>query len=146
MNKISREIREGLLTELGLPQDVTMRHLYEDNYSIDGMEYMILHEHDAMDLVEEYILETLWAFNPSFLSSVTGIDMEIFELLAENGECENNNEIIRRLINSASEVPMDIIVTRAIREDGMGHFLNTYDGEEIEIDTSDGYYKAYRVN
>ena len=51
--------------------------------------------------------------------------------------CESCNEALLKLIDD-----FDDFVEQAISADGRAHFLNSYDGEEIE----EGEYFLYRVN
>mgnify|MGYP006892932142 FL=1 len=81
----------------------------------------------------------LWAFNPDFLASYTGLHKAVFEALAEG--YETSNEAIMALINNAGS--MDEFVQESIDADGRGHFVANYDGEEIELEND---YYAYRVN
>lgn len=55
-----------------------------------------------------------------------------------NGDSNKMNEHILLLIDD-----LDDFVEEAIRLDGRGHFLSSYDGAEIELE--DGYF-AYRIN
>ena len=41
---------------------------------------------------------------------------------------------------------MDEFIEDAISADGRGHFLSSYDSEEVEIDIDDETYFAYRLN
>lgn len=109
--------------------------------------YVVLTDSEADEAAAEYIRESLWAFNPSFLADVTGIDPEVFEAIAANDRCESNNTAIARLVGD----DIDSLVEQAIGSDGRAHFLNTYDGEEHEINLHDvtgqnEYLFVYRVN
>jgi hypothetical protein len=103
-------------------------------------EYMVLTDKEADARAEEDIKETLWAFNPSFLSSETGIDEEVFKAIQDNGRCESNNEAIESIVNSTCGI--DGFIEEAITADSRGHFINSYDGEESQ----EGEYFIYRVN
>jgi len=118
--------------------------LDEAESHIDDQDYLVLTDEQADEAVREYIEETVWAFNPSFLSAHTGVDEEIFEALADR--CESNNESFKRMIKNFDEFVED-----AVACDGRGHFLAGYDGNENEItftsldDTTTTYY-IYRRN
>lgn len=117
-----------------------------DEYDEDG-NYLVLTDDEADEKAAEYIEETLWAFNPSFLAGVTGIDETVFKAIAANDRCEDNNEAIRLLVGDE----FDNLVEQAIAADGRGHFLNTYDGEENEVNLYDvtgrnEYLYVYRIN
>jgi len=123
--------------DLALEPNIT----YESNdiYSFDGEEYMILTDDEADEKVAEYIKETVWAFNPSFLSCHSGIDEDIFKLLQD--KCESSNEAILKLIKD-----FDHFVEDAVASDGRGHFLSSYDGYENEQEHDRETYYIYRTN
>ena len=102
-------------------------------------DWICLSDEEADERAEDYILESVWAFNPYFLSYHTGIDEEVFKLLQE--KCEDANEPILRLIKDK-----DVFVYDAITSDGRGHFLSPYDGEEHEHYINNEFYYCYRVN
>jgi len=114
---------------------------YESNdiYSFDGEEYMILTDDEADEKVAEYIKDSVWAFNPSFLSCHSGIDQDVFKLLQE--KCESANEAILKLIKD-----FDHFVEDAVASDGRGHFLSSYDGYENEQEHDRETYYIYRTN
>ncbi len=87
--------------------------------------YMILTDEEADEKVKEYIKDSVWAFNSSFLASHSKADEKVFEILAE--QCESSNEAVLSLIDD-----FDHFVDDAILSDGRGHFLATYDGAEEE--------------
>lgn len=103
-------------------------------------EFLVLDDMESDQRTTEYILESLWAFRPEFLAShlKKGIDQEVVELIQSNGKCESNNSAIESLIED-----MEHLIDDAIRSDGRGHFLASYDGNEIELE---GGLFAYRVN
>jgi len=107
---------------------------------LGGKEYLVCTDEIADEKVKEYIADTLWAFNASFLSVMTDLPEEVFEALSEN--CENGNEPIRKLIDKTCG--FDDFVHEAVAADGRGHFLAGYDGKEIEIDVDGETYYIYR--
>jgi hypothetical protein len=112
---------------------------YDDNnYDND---YLILTDEEADEKASEYILDSVWAFTPSFLSSFTGFDIEIFESIQNNGRCESNNSAILTLIEDKED-----FVSDAISADGRGHFLSSYDGNENEEKVNETTYFIYRQN
>lgn len=120
-----------------------------DSFCCGSWEYLVMTDEEADEALKEYILETLWAFNPRFVVMHTKFYMEssieadeaFEEALKEmQGKlCEDANPIIRALI-----VNIDEFIENAIQADGRGHFLASYDGEEIEL--NHGKYYAYRIN
>ena len=105
----------------------------------EGTEYIVYTDEEADQVALDYIKDTLWAFNASWLASYTGLHEAVFEALSEG--YENSNEAIMALINNAGS--MDEFVQESIDADGRGHFVANYDGEEIELEND---YYAYRVN
>lgn len=115
----------------------------------DETGYIICTDVEANDLAYEYIVDTLWAFLPSFLAGETGIDIEVFEALNANGKCELNNDAIASLIKATGVVPESAIqdfVDSAIGADGRGHFLAQYDHEEHEVKVGDKTFYIYRMD
>lgn len=138
----------GLKLDVGLQlswlEETTTELEYDDSYNQD---YMVLTDSEADEKAEEYIKDSLWVFNASFLSNVTGFDISIFEAIQANDKCESNNEAILQLVGDN----FDTLVQDAISSDGRGHFLNTYDGNEEEFNCKDytgenEYLFVYRMN
>ena len=123
-------------------QDVVDRG--DDEFSIDGSYYLVLTEDEADDKVADYIEDSLWAFTPNFLSSVTGVDSEVFEAIQANGRCESNNDAIMSILD-ATNTSISEVASEAVRWDGRGHFLSSYDGEEIEVYADGEFYYCYRI-
>jgi hypothetical protein len=132
---------EKLAKYFEIPAD-SIEELTDNRYLIDGTEYLVLTDSEADDLARQYILDSLWAFNAKFIASHTenGLDEDAVKALADmQGKlCESANLIVKALI-----VDLDHFVNDAIMSDGRGHFMNSYDGHEIEID-GDTY--AYRMD
>lgn len=103
--------------------------------------HIVLTDEEADEKAKEYILDSVWAFNPSFLAGETDIDREVFEAIQANNRCESNNEAILRLIEDE-----DSFVESAIRADGRGHFITSYDGEEHEQKVGNITFFIYRMN
>lgn len=109
--------------------------------------HIICTDDEADEMAYDYIMETLWAFTPSFLAGETGIDIEVFEALAENGKCESNNDAIESLIKaSGSRHALQEFVDAAIGTDGRGHYINSYDGSEHEVKVGNKTFYIYRMD
>lgn len=113
---------------------------------IDTGDYKVLTDDEANEQCAEYIKETLWAFNASFLAGHCGLDEAVIKSIQDNGKCEDNNPVFEKLITD-----MDRFIKDAVSDDGRGHFMSSYDGDEIELkfkprkgDTQ--YFYAYRIN
>lgn len=117
----------------------------------EGGEYLVLDDEEADRAVREYISESLWAFRPEFLAPL--VKEEIAEELEEFGESveEHIKELQKRSEDSNSDVrnlidDFDFLVEEAVRADGRGHFLASYDHEEGETKVGGEWYFIYRVN
>jgi hypothetical protein len=116
--------------------------------ALDSGDYSLLTDSEADRRAREYILDSVWAFRASFIAAHArdGVTEEVIQSIQANDKCESNNPVILALIKD-----VDAFVDDAIRSDGRGHFLSSYDGEEIEIvsRTKSGknlYMYAYRHN
>jgi len=144
----ARTIEEnGSFVSFGLEESEAADFLTfcKDNYNelteLDE-DYLVLTEEEADEKAKEYILDSLWSFHPNFLSSyATGIDLEVFEAIQNNGRCESNNDAILRLVDDE-----DALVEEAISWVGRGHFLSHYDGEENSATVNETEYFIYRQN
>lgn len=107
----------------------------------DDKDYLVFTDEEADEMAADYIKDSLWAFNASFLAGETGIDEEVFKAIQDNNRCESNNEAISRLIDD-----MDSFVKAAISADGRGHFMSSYDGNETEVNIDGQTFYIYRIN
>jgi len=120
-------------------------------YETENGEYLVLTDEEADSAVREYISESLWAFRPEFLAPL--VKEEIAEELEEFGESveEHIKELQKRSEDSNADVrnlidDFDFLVEEAVRADGRGHFLASYDHEEGEAKVGGKWYFIYRVN
>ena len=130
---------------LGVDREDVKPDAYTRNlFSHDGEEYLILTDAESDVATRDYILESLWAFNPSFILENCNLDTSenVVKSLQAFQEkcCDRCNEFIKALINGTCGI--DQFVENAIDADGRGHFLSSYDGEENELN---GLF-IYRVN
>jgi hypothetical protein len=111
-------------------------------YEIEGQEYALGTDQDADAAARDYIDESLWAFNAEFILSCCGLDLSGAESLRHMQEkaYEGAQDFIASLIKKTCG--LDYFVERATNEDGRGHFLARYDGEEIELPNN---FYAYRI-
>lgn len=118
-----------------------------DVFEYGREEYRVLTDEEADQALVEYVTDTLWAFNASFLASETGLPEEIFEALQD--KCEDANDAILAVVEKLAEDGVEGFAQEAVRWDGRGHFLSHYDGEEIDLCDPDAgmvAWHAYRVN
>lgn len=114
----------------------------DEEDEIDG--YICLTDEEADKKAADYIKDSLWAFNASFLSEQTGLDAEVFEAIANNGKCESNNDTLYNLISKMGDI--ESFISDAISADGRGHFMSSYDGEETEETINGETFYIYRMN
>ena len=125
--------------------NVPVEDLSEDRdntFSCGGEEYIVLTDEEADEAAEEYIKDSLWAFNASFILDCCGLPHSGEESLQSMQEksCEGANDFILALVEKTCG--LQEFVEEAISADGRGHFLSGYDGEEVE----EGDYFIYRTN
>jgi hypothetical protein len=108
---------------------------------IESGDYLVLTDEEADEQAKKYILDSIWSFNSDFIiehSSALDYDDASHQVVKAIGEqCESGNEAMKKLIDD-----LDEFVEDAIDADGRGHFMSSYDGEEIE----EGEYFIYRIN
>jgi hypothetical protein len=117
-----------------------------ESYLDDG-DYLLLTDAEADEKAQEYIKDSLWAFNASFILSECGLDRSGAESLRTMQEksCEGANDFILSLVEKTCGLAD--FVSAAISADGRGHFLSFYDGEETEISIPDNdTLYLYRCN
>ena len=108
-------------------------------FEVGSREYLVLTDEEADKRAADYIKDSLWAFNSSFLASYCDMPEEMFKAVQD--KCEGANDGILQCVERA-DGGLDGFVEEAISADGRGHFLNTYDGNEDE----EGDYYIYRMN
>lgn len=114
----------------------------------DGREYAVGTQAQAERAAKETILDSLWAFNASFIASFAGLDSATEKAIREMQSklSEDANPLIRRLIGERN---LNNFVKKALQADGLGHFLSSYDSEEIDSDDVEGLPRgklAFRMN
>ena len=113
----------------------------DDNYNND---YLVLTDDEADEKAADYIKDSLWAFNASFIAGETGLDTEVIQAIQDNGKYESNNDVIYNLIQKCGDI--DSFIESAISADGRGHFMSSYDGCENEETINGTTYYIYRQN
>jgi hypothetical protein len=114
---------------------------------LDRGDYLLLTDAEADEKTAEYIKDSLWAFNASFILSECGLDGSGEESLRymQEKSCEGANDFILSLVEKTCG--LKDFVSSAISVDGRGHFIAQYDSEEVEIRISDGEtLYLYRCN
>jgi len=119
----------------------------ESMEEVDGYidnDYLVYTDEEADEAVREYIEETVWAFSPSFLQAHTGVSSNTI-IQIQNTQLDSPSEVLTAMIKD-----FDHFVEDAVRCDGRGHFLATYDHEEnyVSFSNEEGEnvtYFIYRV-
>ena len=108
-----------------------------------GREFLVLTEDEANEVAAAYIADSLWAFNAEFildtceLINTPEIARSLRDMLKD--ACEGANAFVLALVGGTCG--LNRFVQAAILADGRGHFLSSYDGEEVE----QGEYFIYRI-
>lgn len=93
--------------------------------NIEGFDYIILDDEEINERMLYYIQETASYFNTWFLSKMTNLPEIVFEKLVDE------NEAVFEIINHTCGI--DTFIENAIETDGIGNFLNGYNGEAYEL-------------
>ena len=142
-----------IIEELSIMEENSFSEMMEEielmegnifSYGLD--EYLVLTEEEVYNLLKDRIQKSLWALNPSFLESVTGLPAEAFKELAE--KCESGNDAVRALVDKTCGI--DRLIERVTLSNRRGYFLADYDGVEhvsiIHRPDRDVVYYIYRLN
>lgn len=113
---------------------------------LEREDYICLTDSEANEKAAEYIKDSLWAFNASFILSECGLDGSGEESLRSMQEkaCESANNFILSLVEKTCGI--ESFIEAAISADGRGHFMSSYDGEEHEIESDGETFYVYRLN
>jgi hypothetical protein len=125
--------------------EISMGYDYR-RYDAGPAELLVLTDEEADRLVIEDVRESLWAFNADFLSAYMPDGIDADQITAIRGDrCEGANEAMLALVN-AGPYTVEELAEEAATADGRGHFLASYDGEEIEHEHDGRLWYAYRTN
>lgn len=118
----------------------------ETTFDTPGQEWRVLTDEEADEAVVEYVTDSAWAFNASFLAGYMPEGIDAAEIDSIRGDrCEDANAAIVALIKAGGH-DMEEFAGDAANADGRGHFLSSYDGDEIEFDHRGRTWFLYRVN
>lgn len=119
-------------------EEINVSSYNKNLFEYGNQEYLVVTDEEADEETEEYIKESVWSFNASFLADQTDMPKEIFEAL--QSKYEDGNNAVLKLIEKTCGI--DEFVKEAVQLDGRGHFLSSYDGNENE----EGRFFIYRKN
>lgn len=114
-------------------------------YELNGKTWAYAEDYDAAhEAAVKVIEDSLWAFNANFIVDECELDSGLAPFLEQmqSQMAERSNEIIRSLIEKCCGI--EEFVDAAIAEDGITHFLSTYDGLNYPVDGTDEIY--YRLD
>lgn len=134
--------------------DIEQSAMDDNFFECDGAEYLVLTGQEAYTACLADIKDSLWAFNASFILSKCGLPLELEDALTafQAKKCEYANDALLALVEKCTTLTQ--FSDAAIRADGRGHFLASYDGAESEspaftIDgeyVERGFFFIYRTN
>lgn len=120
----------------------TYDHYGLTRFSLGNQEYAIGTDSEADEAAQEYVKDTVWAFNASFILSECDLPQELEDAIKafQSDKCESANDALLALVEKCSS--LEDFTQSAISADGRGHFLSPYDGNEDEA----GDFYVYRLN
>ena len=123
-------------------REIAEHYSYSRNEVVDALrnnDFECMTLENAEERAKDYIRETVWAFNSSFLVGYfpRGLDCEDIDRL-RGDKCEDINSAFLALLDD-----FDTFAGDAISADGLGHFLSSYDGDCLELSSG---LVAWRVN
>lgn len=125
-------------------EEIEQSSYNENLFEVGNNEYLVVTDEEADEETKDYIKETVWAFSASFLANFTDLPKEMFTAIQD--KCENANDPILTVIERV-DGGLDEFVSQAVKADGRGHFLSSYDGNENEVRDEDGeLFYIYRKN
>lgn len=127
------------------PQELTLEaydHYGLARYSLGNKEYAIGTDEEADEAAQEYVKDSVWAFNASFILSECDLPNEMEDAIKalQSDKCEGANDALLALVEKCTT--LEDFTQSAISADGRGHFLSGYDGNENE----EGDFYIYRLN
>jgi hypothetical protein len=118
----------------------------ENRYTGPGRaDYLVLTDEEADERTLESLRETAWAFRSSFLSRYVPAlrnsrAAKAWEKVVGD-LCEDANDLVLALLGDRADEAMG----DAMSEDGRGHTLASYDGEQNEQDVGGVTFYVYRT-
>lgn len=117
--------------ELLFAEPMSYEHYGLRVVKVDGEEYAVADtDAQAETAAIEAARSSLWAFNASFIGSFLGLSDDQAKAIGVMQEklYEDADTIIELLLGTR----LGDFLSDAVATDGRGHFLNNYDGEEVD--------------
>lgn len=124
-------------------EDLGYDHYDLPVFEIDGAEYTLALDYDEAEEAATEAIKASFDEMPTAFSSWVLCDNMPNDISLESVDdliINELDEVIKELVD------IDGLVSDCIGYDGVGHYLATYDFEEIEIDFDDELMYLYRVN
>ena len=120
----------------------TYDHYGLTRFSLGFKEYAIGTDEEADEAAQEYVKETVWAFNASFILLECDLPRELEDAIKafQSDKCESANDALLALVEKCTT--LEGFTKSAVSADGRGHLLSGYDGNEDEA----GDFYVYRLN
>jgi len=137
--------RAALADFLGEDQEDIFTVTYDASlFEVGSREYLVLTDEEADKRATTDAGESLWAFSASFWGRYTSLPQSTIAAVAkiQGTLCEDFGPVLAAILGNR----LDEMLADAVAEDGRGHFLASYDGEENEVGTGDNTLYIYRVN
>lgn len=105
-------------------------------------QFAVGNDEECNAAVSSNIEDSVWAFRAEFICEYCGLPQDFAEVIRawQEKKCEGANAALVSIVCAMSH--WDAFVRFAVQADGRGHFLASYDGDEIELG---GNVYAYRV-
>jgi hypothetical protein len=120
----------------------TYDHYGLTRFSLGNQEYAIGTDSEADEAAKEYVKDSVWAFNASFILSECDLPSEMEDAIKalQSDKCEGANDALLALVEKCTT--LENFTQSAISADGRGHFLSGYAGDVNE----EGDFFIYRLN
>lgn len=108
-------------------------------YAYGRTSYAIGTDEQADAACRDYVRDSVWAFNASFILGECGLPIELEDAIRafQEDKCEGANDALLALVEKCCEGGVPEFTASAISADGRGHFLSGYDGEENDAEGAD---------
>jgi len=116
---------------------------YVYNHYSDAYDFLVLDDSTQDSYLLEQQEESLWAYNTNFIMDYLKDGIEYSEGLekavkmVQEEMCESANEFIKAITD------WEQMILDAARYDGYGYYLNSYDGEEEELNIDGKTFYIY---